>query len=194
MGQLDADDEAQTRTIAEAQPYSYPEIRRPEAWENTQTISFNIAPIRFRAPVPSFARPPPPATPPIVRNLSNTALTERSKLDAIIAQASQFAPTPLSSSLVTSTPGSHSPAESSRSSLNDDERRKRVKTKHDGANGSGLAGPSDYELHLAEEEAMKKEKRLMKLVGEHVVQSMNKYKEMMDHETFKRYAKEVSHL
>jgi histone-lysine N-methyltransferase SETD2 len=71
---------------------------------------------------------------------------------------------------------------------NDDERRKRFKAAH----GSDPNGPSEYELHLAEEEAMKKEKRMMKLIGEYVVQSMNKYKEMMDHETFKRYAKEVS--
>lgn len=71
----------------------------------------------------------------------------------------------------------------------DDERRKRFKSAHA---TDDLNGPSEYELHLMEEEAAKKEKRMMKLIGEHVVQSMNKYKEMMDHETFKRYAKEVS--
>ena len=38
----------------------------------------------------------------------------------------------------------------------------------------------------------KKEKRLTKLVGEVVVRSMSKYKEQMEHDTFKRYAKEVS--
>lgn len=34
----------------------------------------------------------------------------------------------------------------------------------------------------------------MKLVGEVVVKSMSKYKEMMDHETFKKYARDVSWL
>lgn len=38
----------------------------------------------------------------------------------------------------------------------------------------------------------KKEKRLTKLVGEVVVRSMSKYKSQMDHETFKKYAREVS--
>lgn len=55
------------------------------------------------------------------------------------------------------------------------EPRKRQKTSHRSA---------------AEDEA-RKEKRLAKLVGEVVVKSMSKYKEQMEHETFKRYAKEV---
>lgn len=38
----------------------------------------------------------------------------------------------------------------------------------------------------------KKEKQLMKLVGEFVVKTMSKYQSQMDRETFKKYAKEVS--
>lgn len=45
-----------------------------------------------------------------------------------------------------------------------------------------------------EDQEQKKEKRLMKMVGEVVVRSMSKYKEMMDHETFKKYARDVSHI
>ena len=38
----------------------------------------------------------------------------------------------------------------------------------------------------------KKEKQLMKLVGEFVVKTMSKYQSQMDRETFKKHAKEVS--
>lgn len=37
----------------------------------------------------------------------------------------------------------------------------------------------------------KKEKKLTKMVGDVVVRSMSKYKSQMEHDTFKRYAKEV---
>jgi hypothetical protein len=36
-----------------------------------------------------------------------------------------------------------------------------------------------------------KEKRLLKMVGEVVVKSMSKYKDQLDHDRFKKYAKEV---
>ena len=43
-----------------------------------------------------------------------------------------------------------------------------------------------------DDEDSKKEKRLKILVGDVVVRSMSKYREQMEHETFKRYAKEVN--
>lgn len=46
--------------------------------------------------------------------------------------------------------------------------------------------------HAEEEE--RKAKRLTKLVGEVVVKSMSKYKAQMEHDTFKRYAKECTAL
>jgi hypothetical protein len=46
-------------------------------------------------------------------------------------------------------------------------------------------------VHLSEEEEAKKEKRMTKLVGDIVVKTMSKYKEQMDTDTFKRFAKEV---
>jgi len=78
-------------------------------------------------------------------------------------------------------PAPSAAAESSRSSrtLEGDrereelDRRKRLKRSHH------------------ENDEAKKEKRLTKLVGDVVVRSMSKYKEQMDHDTFKRYAKEV---
>ena len=42
-----------------------------------------------------------------------------------------------------------------------------------------------------EEKEANKEKRLLKLIGAVVVKCMSKYKDQMDHEQFKKYAKEV---
>ncbi|WVQ83668.1 hypothetical protein IAT38_005811 [Cryptococcus sp. DSM 104549] len=181
---LDAEDEAGTTTIAEADIRSATAPRRPDAWENTAEIKLDIAPIRPR-PAPTFSRPRPPAPSPSLNqrkpNLSHSAASaDRHKLDAIIAMAQQ--------SVVLPAMG-ESPAESSRSGSRavegdgkghgvDDERRKRPKRSHE---------------DVPEEElAERKEKRLTKLVGEVVVKSMSKYKEQMEHDTFKRYAKECT--
>jgi heme-binding NEAT domain protein len=51
-------------------------------------------------------------------------------------------------------------------------------------------GPRRKKGRVSNEE--KKEKKLMKLVGEFVVKTMSKYQYMMDRETFKKHAKEVS--
>lgn len=46
------------------------------------------------------------------------------------------------------------------------------------------------ELSTEEKEALK-EKKLLKLIGAVVVKTMSKYQKQMDHEAFKKYAKEV---
>ncbi|TBU31316.1 hypothetical protein BD311DRAFT_863539 [Dichomitus squalens] len=45
-----------------------------------------------------------------------------------------------------------------------------------------------------EEKEANKEKRLLKLIGAVVVKCMSKYKDQMDHEHFKKYAKELTHI
>ena len=60
----------------------------------------------------------------------------------------------------------------------EEDRRKRMKKSH----------------YDEEDDEERKEKRLTKMVGEVVVRSMSKYKEQMEHDTFKRYAKEVSRV
>lgn len=134
---------------------------------NTASITFKAAPIRpaFFGP-PIRHRPPPPPPPP--KPVSQAQVAERSKLDAIIAMAAQ-------AQIVT---GTRSPATETASApaRSEEEPRKRQKTAHT----------------MSAEELAKKEKRLTKLVGEVVVKSMSKYKEQMEHDTFKRYAKEVS--
>jgi hypothetical protein len=53
-------------------------------------------------------------------------------------------------------------------------------------------GPRRKKTRVSSEE--KREKRLTKLVGEFVVKTMSKYQYMMERETFKKYAQEVSVL
>jgi histone-lysine N-methyltransferase SETD2 len=46
-------------------------------------------------------------------------------------------------------------------------------------------------IQTAEEKEANKEKRLLKLVGAVVVKCMSKYSKKLDHDQFKKYAKEV---
>lgn len=114
---------------------------------------------------------------------------DRTKLDAIIALAQQTAAASAAAaaasaptSAVTDSPAPSAIAESSRSGshLEDDvDRRKRMKKSHS---------------HSTEDDERRREKELKFLVGEFVVNAMKKYKPQMEHETFKRYAKEVRFL
>ncbi|WWC91926.1 uncharacterized protein L201_006878 [Kwoniella dendrophila CBS 6074] len=200
---LDAEDEAGTTTIAEADSLSISTPRRPDAWENTTQIQIDVAPIRPRIPIPSFHKsrhahappPPPPAvTTPQRPTLPISQSSDRLKLDAIIAMAQQnLQPTPTPTSQFGLLPSDSPAAESSRSGsiINDggggdnDDRRKKQKrshydfSEHDDADGG-------------ETEEQRKEKRLTKLVGGVVVKSMSKYKDQMEHDTFKKYAKECT--
>ena len=176
--QLDAEDEAATTTIAEADSISHNSAshRRPQAWENNASIQLDIAPVRPRPP-PIFSRPRPPPPPPSRSSTSQpSSSADRLKLNAIIALAQQT----VTAAATVPQPSESPVAESSRSAsrtVDDDDgsdRRKRQKRAHD---------PQETEA--------KKEKRLTKLVGEVVVRAMSKYKEQMEHDTFKKYAKEV---
>lgn len=103
--------------------------------------------------------------------------TDRLKLDAIIAMAEQTVQAQAAAAAVeaTASPQAGSSRSGSRPA-EDEERRKRQKR-----------------THMTEEElAEQKERRLRKLIGAVVVKSMNKYKDMMEHDTFKKYAREVS--
>lgn len=165
LDSLDEDDHQNTTTIAdfEAMPRRHFHV---DDFTNTASITFKAAPVRpaaFGPPV-RLVRPPPPPPP---KPVAPVQIADRSKLDAIIAMAQQ-------ASVATVVP---SPAaEVSSSARSEEEPRKRQKRSH---------------VMTAEDEA-KKEKRLTKLVGEVVVKSMSKYKDQMEHDTFKRYAKEVS--
>ncbi|WWC64819.1 uncharacterized protein I303_107433 [Kwoniella dejecticola CBS 10117] len=179
IASLDAEDEAGTTTIAEAASLSTVTPRRPDAWENTAQIQIDVAPVRPRVPIPSFHRPrPPPPQTPVRPPLPVSQSSDRLKLDAIIAMAQQN----LQSSVNLPGPADSPTAESSRSGsiiVEEDERRKRQKRSH-------------YDFPDDEDDETKKERRLTKLVGEVVVRSMSKYKEQMEHDTFKRYAKECT--
>lgn len=133
---------------------------------NTDGVSFHLAPVRQRPVAPPVAwhrrEPrwePPPPPPPRVPSSSGV---DRSKLDAIIALATQV-------------PAPATPATA-------EEPRKRQKREH----------RSHREQRDREADDARKEKRLTKAIGEVVVRSMSKYKDQMEHDTFKRYAKDVS--
>ncbi|KAL0247073.1 histone-lysine N-methyltransferase, H3 lysine-36 specific [Cryptococcus tetragattii IND107] len=176
IASLDADDEAGTQTIAEANIVSA--ARRPDAWENTQEIQIDIAPVRPRTLPVSRPRPPPPPPPPVKKPaLNSMTSTDRLKLDAIIAMAEQTVQAQAAAAAVeaTASPQAGSSRSGSRPA-EDEERRKRQKR-----------------THMTEEElAEQKERRLRKLIGAVVVKSMNKYKDMIEHDTFKKYARECT--
>ncbi|KIR77893.1 histone-lysine N-methyltransferase, H3 lysine-36 specific [Cryptococcus gattii E566] len=176
IASLDADDEAGTQTIAEANVVSA--ARRPDAWENTQEIQIDIAPVRPRTLPVSRPRPPLPPPPPVKKPaLNSVASTDRLKLDAIIAMAEQTVQAQAAAAAVeaTASPQAGSSRSGSRPA-EDEERRKRQKR-----------------THMTEEElAEQKERRLRKLIGAVVVKSMNKYKDMIEHDTFKKYARECT--
>lgn len=162
--QLDDDDARDTTTIAEQDAIPRRHVRMDEL-ANTDMIQIDLAPIRRGPPPPPVRHRPPP--PPMPRPVQQTPSSDRVKLNAIIAMAQQAqVAAPVTPPVVA--------ASSSRPEAS--EPRKRQKTSHRST--------------TAEDEA-KKEKRLTKLVGEVVVRSMSKYKDQMEHETFKRYAKEV---
>ncbi|TXT15823.1 hypothetical protein VHUM_00326 [Vanrija humicola] len=163
IASLDTDDSLYTTTIAEADAVSYPRHVAIDDLTNTASIRFEVAPVRRGPPPPIRHRPPPP--PPPRAPPPSSAANDKSKLEAIIAMAQQ------SQLMAVSAPSSDKSPASTGS-----EPRKRQKTSHRSA---------------AEDEA-RKEKRLAKLVGDVVVRSMSKYKEQMEHETFKRYAKECT--
>lgn len=164
IASLDADDEQNTTTIAEEEAMPRRHIQLDDL-TNTAGIALDLAPIRRGpAPIPIRYRAPPPQAP---RPQPPPQANDRFKLEAIIAMAQQ-------AQTVTPTP---EPARVQTPVREKEEPRKRQKTSH---------------RALSAEEERRKEKRLTVLVGEVVVNSLSKYKSQMEHDTFKRYAKEVS--
>jgi hypothetical protein len=210
IASLDAEDEATTTTIAEAEsapPSSGAERRRPAHWdsENAFVSTFNAAPVVRRGPpMPAFARPRPPPPPPFLKTPSKSAVAERSRLDAIIALAQQNASTP------TGTPGPRGIADSPSASS------------PRGSSSMPSPAPRPVEEIWEEEERRKKEdkerererrkkqklqsssssssssahddKRAKKLIGDIVVPCMSKYKQKMDRDQFKRFAQQCTEL
>lgn len=195
IASLDAEDDANTQTLAEAQPFTYStEHRKPHAWENTNTVEFTVAPIKYRPPPPSFARPPLPPSTPSNTKPNPIVARDRSKLDAIIALAQQQAAAGAAATPAPQSAGVDSPAESSRSSARRDEdtpdRAKRAKISHADDDLGSYGGEADIKQKAEE----RKEKRMAKLIGEVVVSSMSKYRDVFEKETFKKYARDVSLL
>jgi hypothetical protein len=206
IASLAEEDDAATTTIAEADtatPSSaHFERRRADAWENEVSVNFNLAPVRRAPPVPNFARPrpPPPPPSPALKTPSNSAVSERSRLDAIIASARQSASTP------TRTPvrnGSNSPSASSphpSSSMPspirpveeiwaEEERRKKQEKEREREKRK-----RKEKAAAAASAAERDDKRAKKLIGDVVVPIMSKHKQKMDRDQFKRFARECTEL
>ena len=62
------------------------------------------------------------------------------------------------------------------------------------ASGSSRKKSSKHKHQSTEEKEANKEKRLLKLIGAIVVKCMSKYQKQMDHDLFKKHAKEVRRL
>lgn len=202
---LDEEDEATTTTIAEAdsQPRSAPtDRRRPQAWENDFKVNINIAPVHRAPPTPVFARPrPPPPPPPLaIRTPSNSAVAEKSRLEAIIALAQQSA---TSGSPASGHRGNtHSPAgdsspRGSRTPMEspaplrpveeiwaEEERRKEQEKEKE----------RRKRQRRLSEHAEKDDKRAKKLIGDVVVHVMSKHKHKMEKHHFKSYAQQCTEL
>jgi len=184
IASLDEEDEAQTTTIAESNTGTGVVYRPSSAWEEANhPMPFTPRPRFQSTPRPRPPPPPPPQRQPSQPSKAAVEAANRSALDAIIAQAQQAA-LAQAAAAATAAAAASPAAESSRS----------------GSGSAHRAVEDDYErqrkrqrrvLDPAEAER-KKEKELKRLVGEVVVRSMTKYKEQMDHDTFKRYAREVS--
>jgi hypothetical protein len=205
IASLDEEDEAATTTIAEADsapPTSaHLERRRADAWENEVSVNFQLAPVRRAPPVPNFARPrPPPPPPPPMKTPSSSAMSERSRLDAIIASARQSASTPTrtpirgashSPSASSPRPSSSAPspprpveeiwAEEERRKKQEKEREREKRKRREKAAAASSASERD-------------DKRAKKLIGDVVVPVMSKHKQKMDRDQFKRFAKECTEL
>jgi len=71
---------------------------------------------------------------------------------------------------------------------------KAKETPASGENGARRKHKSPRKPQTDEEKEANKEKRLLKLVGAVVVKCMSKHSKAMDHDLFKKHAKEVSHM
>ena len=205
IASLDEDDEATTTTIAEADslpPSVSVEHRRPQAWENNVTLNFTAAPVVRRGPtLPSFARPRPPLPPPVLtpRAATNTAVSEKSRLDAIIAMAQQNASassTPTRQRNVTDSPAAGSSPRGSQTPLiasplpprpveeiwAEEEKRKEQEKERE----------RRKRQRRQSESAEKDDKRAKTLIGDIVVKVMSKHKHKMERHHFKSYAQQAT--
>jgi hypothetical protein len=145
--------------------------RADDAWERASAPTLQLAPVVFRPPV---MRPKPNAVhTPVKPQLSSTPSNDRSRLDAIIALAAQTVQAAAAVPVTVAGPSNEPGTPRKEREEDDEEERERDRRKR------------------AKRSAEQKERRLVKMVGEVVVRSMSKYREQMEHETFKRYAKEV---
>ncbi|CED85387.1 histone-lysine n-methyltransferase [Phaffia rhodozyma] len=165
------------KTGADVTPFQRPDATRSSSFQATSRV---------------YTPPPPmPVSQPVVPS-SVTSAANRARLEAIIAQAKL-------DSEAAERAAEHAAAEKAEKAEREkaealaerlkarEERKKRkraAKMQSTAAAAAAKAGPSQEH----------KEKKYLGLIGQVVVRSMSKYKNEMDHDKFKRYAKECSQL
>ena len=204
IASLEEEDDAATTTIAEADDApssSHVERRRADAWENEVSVNFNLAPVRRAPPVPNFARPRPPPPPPIaLKTPMNSAVSERSRLDAIIASARQSASTPTRTPVRggTNSPSASSPRPSSSAASPprpveeiwaEEERQRKVEKEREREKRKRR-----QQAAAASSSSERDDKRAKKLIGDVVVPIMSKYKQKMERDQFKRFAQQCTEI
>ncbi len=170
--QHDAVDDAPDDQDRETTP---PEFRRARhlqsSWDTAPGSDFQLAPLKrpngFNPYKPKPMFEPTPATP-----TTSAPVYDKARLEAILALAkvNQEAGAAAAAQLVKVEASDGKKRERHRTRDNKDAQRKKPK--------------------LSEEE--RREKKLSRLVGEVVLKNMSKYRDQMEKETFKQYAKEVN--
>ena len=208
IASLAEEDDAATTTIAEADSTTSAHLdrRRADAWQNEVTVNFNLAPVRRGPPMPAFARPrPPPPPPAAIRTPANSAVAERSRLDAIIALAQQSASTPTRTPVrgVTNSPSASSPRGSSSmpsppprpvEEIWAEEERRKKQEKEREREKRKRRHQQQQQQSSSSSTTERDDKRAKKLIGDVVVPVMSKHKQKMDRDQFKRFAQQCTEL
>lgn len=145
-------------------------FQRPEGNKPRMALTYN--PPRIYTP------PPPPPPPPSI------ARVDKARLEAIIAQAKEES----EAAEVAAMEKAARVEEEKTAALAEKLRSREEKKKRKRSETKGKADGSSSKINLSQKH---KDKSYLNLIGQVVVKSMSKYKDEMDHEKFKKYAKEV---
>jgi hypothetical protein len=173
-----------------APEYVYDELhpsKRPKIWEDARLDIIPLGRSWKKAPSASHWEPPLLPPPPALPTLSRDTVAvnnqfSRESIQAIIARAAEAE---AAKEAVAAAEAAAAAAAAAAASVAQEE----VK---DGGRRSGSRKKQKSPKKItSEEREANKEKRLLKLVGAVVVKCMSKHSKAMDHDVFKKHAKEV---
>ncbi|TFK88803.1 hypothetical protein K466DRAFT_585207 [Polyporus arcularius HHB13444] len=151
--------------------------------------------VRRKTPPPEQSLPPPPSRAEIEAAQRKAEARRQQSVQAIIAAAAKAA-----EEAIKPKPAPPPPPEVPARSLYTSSWVSASKTygrdpsgKESRKKSSGSSSKPKQKKLSKEEKEANKEKRLLKLIGAVVVKCMSKYKDQLDHDQFKKYAKELTH-